>query len=144
MVKFIHIPESLVTLHCIGSDNSHQTMGSPTLYYIRLFSVSQKAPNLNFFPAIVYSYVCRSFLVSPRKCRSTMISMSKASFTRKFYNSLLTPNYAIRMCSISVLLIASLTLISLTWKTWRAPNNASKWQMVFNSAFTGLIKIINV
>ena len=28
-----------------------------------------------------------------------------------------------------------LTLNSLTWKIWRAPNNASRWQMGFNSAF---------
>jgi hypothetical protein len=31
-----------------------------------------------------------------------------------------------------------LTLILLTWKIWRAPNNASKWQMGFKSAFKGL------
>jgi len=31
-----------------------------------------------------------------------------------------------------------LTLILLTWKIWWAPNNASKWQMGFNSAFKGL------
>jgi hypothetical protein len=28
-----------------------------------------------------------------------------------------------------------LTLILLMWKIWRAPNNASRWQMGFNSAF---------
>ena len=32
-----------------------------------------------------------------------------------------------------------LTLILLTWRIWWA-NNASKWQMGFNSAFKGLIK----
>jgi len=32
-----------------------------------------------------------------------------------------------------------LTLILLTWRIWWAPNNASKWQMGFNSAFKGLI-----
>ena len=32
-----------------------------------------------------------------------------------------------------------LTLILLTWRKWRTPNNASKWQMGFNSAFKGLI-----
>ena len=26
----------------------------------------------------------------------------------------------------------------LTWRIWRAPNNAGKWQMGFNSAFKGL------
>jgi len=31
-----------------------------------------------------------------------------------------------------------LTLNPLTWKIWWAPNNASIWQMGFNSAFEGL------
>jgi hypothetical protein len=31
-----------------------------------------------------------------------------------------------------------LTLILLTWTKWRAPTNASKWRMGFNSAFKGL------
>jgi len=35
-----------------------------------------------------------------------------------------------------------LTLISLTWKMWWAPNNANRWQMGFNSAFKGLINPI--
>jgi len=34
----------------------------------------------------------------------------------------------------------SLTLILLTWRIWWAPNNASKWQMRFNSTFKGLNK----
>ena len=33
---------------------------------------------------------------------------------------------------------SQLTLILLTWRIWWAPNNASKWQMGFNSAFNGL------
>jgi len=32
-------------------------------------------------------------------------------------------------------LIRRLTLILLTWRIWRAPNNARKWQMGFNSEF---------
>jgi len=31
-----------------------------------------------------------------------------------------------------------LTLILLTWRKWWDPNNASKWQMGFNSTFKGL------
>jgi len=31
-----------------------------------------------------------------------------------------------------------LTLILITWRIWWAPNNASKWQKGFNSAFKGL------
>ena len=34
-----------------------------------------------------------------------------------------------------------LTLVLLTWTIWRAPTNASKWRMGFNSAFKGLIAI---
>ena len=33
----------------------------------------------------------------------------------------------------------TLTLTLLTWTVWRAPTNASKWRMGFNSAFKGLI-----
>jgi len=32
----------------------------------------------------------------------------------------------------------TLTLILLTWRIWWAPNNASKWQIGFNSAFKGI------
>jgi len=32
----------------------------------------------------------------------------------------------------------TLTLILLTWRIWWGPNNASRWQMGFNSAFKGL------
>ena len=36
-------------------------------------------------------------------------------------------------------MVNDLTLILLTWKKWRTPNNPSKWQMGFNSVFKGLI-----
>jgi hypothetical protein len=35
-------------------------------------------------------------------------------------------------------LFSSLTLILLTWRIWWASNNASRWQMEFNSVFKGL------
>ena len=35
-------------------------------------------------------------------------------------------------------MVNDLTLILLTWRKWWAPNNASKQQMGFNSAFKGL------
>ena len=34
-----------------------------------------------------------------------------------------------------------LTLTMLPWTIWRAPTNASKWRMGFNSAFKGLTKL---
>jgi len=39
---------------------------------------------------------------------------------------------------ISILRVNDLTLILLTWRKWWTPNNASKWQMGFNSTFKGL------
>jgi len=42
------------------------------------------------------------------------------------------------MFYVTDLALSILTLILLTWKLWWAPNNASKWQVVFNSAFKGL------
>ena len=42
---------------------------------------------------------------------------------------------------ISSLRVKDLTLILLTWRKWWAPNNASKQQMGFNSAFKGLISV---
>jgi len=35
-----------------------------------------------------------------------------------------------------------LTLILLMWRIWWASNNASRWQMGFNSVFKGLILIL--
>ena len=39
---------------------------------------------------------------------------------------------------VCVCILSKLTLILLTWTIWRAPTNASKWRMGFNSAFKGL------
>jgi len=39
---------------------------------------------------------------------------------------------------------SNLTLILLMWKIWWAPNNASKWQMGFISAFKGLIPSLSI
>jgi hypothetical protein len=51
----------------------------------------------------------------------------------------------VKSCITTYIIIVSicrsriiLTLILLTWRIWWAPNNASKWQMGFNSAFNGL------
>jgi len=37
----------------------------------------------------------------------------------------------------------TLTLILLTWRIWWAPNNASRWQMGFNSASEWLSRLLN-
>jgi len=40
-------------------------------------------------------------------------------------------------------MVNDLTLILLTWRKWLTPNNASKWQIGFNSAFKGLNGFFN-
>jgi len=45
------------------------------------------------------------------------------------------------MYDISSLKVNNLTLILLTWRKWRAPNNASKYQIGFNSGFKGLMPL---
>jgi len=49
-----------------------------------------------------------------------------AGYFHKFY-----PSYN------KMFVINPLTLIQLTWRIWWAPNNASRWQMGFNSALKG-------
>jgi len=48
--------------------------------------------------------------------------------------------FLIRLRELKEVLIVyiTLTLNPLTWRIWWAPNNASRWQMGFNSAFKGL------
>ena len=47
--------------------------------------------------------------------------------------------YDIYLYDISSLRVNDLTLILLTLRKWRTPNNATKWQMGFNSEFKGLM-----
>ena len=46
------------------------------------------------------------------------------------------------VCNMCTHNISWLTLILLTWTIWRAPTNASKWRMGYNSAFKGLINLL--
>jgi len=40
--------------------------------------------------------------------------------------------------NFNILKTVSLTLNSLKWRIWWAPNNGCRWQLGFNSAFKGL------
>ena len=76
----------------------------------------------------------------PRNCYDRLIII----FCRHAENSLLRESFEARgIWNDQVILrlkdyICSLNLILLTWTIWRAPTNASKWRMGFNSAFKGL------
>jgi hypothetical protein len=56
---------------------------------------------------------------------------------------------SVRLRASESKLVCDLTLILLMWRIWRAPNNASRWHMGFNSAFTGTftmqcIKLVSI
>jgi len=42
------------------------------------------------------------------------------------------------LAHVHILITTLLILILLTWRIWRAPNNASRWKMWFNSALNKL------
>jgi len=54
-------------------------------------------------------------------------SLSVPCFTGKGSTELTGKKYSVPNCA--------LTLILLTWRIWWAPNNASRWEMGYNSAF---------
>ena len=61
-------------------------------------------------------------------------------FHANIYFHLWTSLPIIRKILKQIYLYTILTLILLTWRIGWAPNNASRWQMGFNSAFKGLIQ----
>ena len=50
----------------------------------------------------------------------------------------LSRRYMVLPSSFPFRFLPNLTLTLLTWTIWRAPTNASKWRIGFNSAFKGL------
>jgi len=60
------------------------------------------------------------------------IISDKLHISDEFVQTLLAP------LLIALRMGRDLTLILLTCRIWWAPNNASRWQMGFNSAFKGL------
>ena len=52
-------------------------------------------------------------------------------------------NFNTSTCRLINMSVMTLTLTLLTWRIWWAPNNASKWQMEFNSAFKWLNRLKN-
>ena len=94
---------------------------------------------LNFVtcrPRLV-TFLCKTCFVSPSRCRDFRCA---SQIFEKFCLPLFKindKNAFVSERSWSVYFI--LTLNPLKWKTWWAPNNASKWQMGFNSTFKGLI-----
>ena len=71
-------------------------------------------------------FFCACPITTVFKCVSTLYKTHHASISK----------LAAHLRSI----IIDLTLILLTWTIWRAPTNARKWRMGFNTAFKGLMK----
>jgi len=77
-----------------------------------------------------------------RKSRKILQKKKHHTFYQQFFLSrlpeLLNKEECSRVTSRYLYFITCLTLILLMWKIWWAPNNASRWQMGFNSAFEEL------
>jgi hypothetical protein len=80
-------------------------------------------------PTTLESKECSQALSFLSHCQETVKSQEEA-------NSYLTISAAVTRKEM----LKHLTLILLTWRIWWAPNNASRWQMGFNSAFKGLME----
>ena len=96
-----------------------------TLYYLqRTFSLVEYSP-YNSLNLVSFLSVVRiaTILLKAREVQSEEL------FQQHNWSNFIVNYYA----------FLDLTLILLTWTIWRAPTNASKWRMGFNSAFKGLI-----
>ena len=99
---------------------------------VRIFriEVEMKRPPSEF-PALTLRHREQTWRLSIIKANRLMLLMDMISvFFQKHMK------YVSILCAVK-----QLTLILLTWTIWRAPTNASKWRMGFNSAFKGLIVI---
>jgi len=97
--------------------------------------------NLSFNNA-VYERVCKDIVEQDRP-QTTIWRMHIACWIPKGTNTkseyvVLIVFYCNNGCTNASQCYVILTLILLTWRKWWTPNNASKWQMGFNSAFKGL------
>ena len=74
---------------------------------------------------------------------SSSLHIYRLPLVKSYFNTLINVQFAdkifFRTGQYQFSLGSALTLSPPTWRIWWAPNNASKWQMGFNSAFKGLI-----
>jgi hypothetical protein len=82
--------------------------------------------------------VLETWLFPNHDIRIYLLDMNN-NWTNEHFQTWITRNYV--NCE-SLFHLSCLTLILLTWRIWWAPNNASKWQMGFNSAFKGLMTLM--
>jgi hypothetical protein len=89
---------------------------------------------LQEFHQFLFAFLCRWKLFMEVRCHC-IISGTFYCFVITFFLFCVA---RLKMTSFFKLLNAKLTLILLMWRIWWTPNNASKWQMGFNSALKGL------
>ena len=109
------------------------SLKSRTYFYYTVITVSHSTIKL-------FTSQCRSQWprglrrrsAAARLLRSWVRTPPGAWMLKSVYSAVRTGSLNKAVCALS------LTVSPLTWKIWWAPNNASKWQMGFNSAFKGL------
>ena len=96
---------------------------------------------LNSTPATAENWLLKEGMLKVKHYTCTMLF-------KHIFQHLLTAGVRILEKIVSIVFDRNkscmfLTLILLTWRMWWAPNNASKWQMGFNSVFKGLKTVLN-
>ena len=114
----------------------------------RKWTLAQKVKAVRTFeaPVTIYQSTRRNNAGS-LKHQATPLWEPEMSWSTicRYRSSLLVPQTGYQFRSfLSGLLLACLTHILLTWTKWRAPTNASKWRMGFNSAFKGLMPFLRL
>ena len=106
---------------------------------IELFLLRHYPPLRTLASSTIFLHSCPS-LATACQFLTPFTFKSSSNSTVHLFRGLLLINSSIQAV-ITFSGILTLTLILLTWRIWRAPNNASKWHMRFNSAFKGLIRV---
>ena len=95
----------------------------------------------NLFISVVFFYFITYFFITTNKMQLNLVYLFLKVST--YFGQFLRPSSGAHNCTLSLRycqpILFILTLMSLTWRIWWAHNNASKWQMGFNSAFKVLI-----
>jgi hypothetical protein len=108
---------------------------------IRKHVVWRKSQTIKWCVRLFYSYYVNTTLTVSKRHKRKPLTMSFWKWTLSSYRNFMKcwGRFIFHMLKNYLpLAFQALTLTPLTWRIWWAPNNASKWQMGFNSAFKGL------
>ena len=115
--------------------------GETTPQWVRTFSFTrfldhtQRRTTVGRTPLEEWSARRRDLYLTTNNTHHRQTSMPPMGFEPTISASKRPQTYALDRAATGIGIHTSLTLILLTWRIWWAPNNASRWQMGFNTVF---------